>query len=164
MADIPNDGRTRVTWTDAVPAVLDAPTVAELEAGIDLECLITPDGLVGWEPDTGEIDNTKLCSTFNTKTVGRISFSGTMLRFYKQDGTDDPYDTMTYLTSGAITIRRYVPSEDDWTAADAVSVYPVTCGETRELPPENTQEGSIAKYEVPTTITAEPALRAVVAA
>jgi hypothetical protein len=49
---------------------------------------MTPDGLTGFEPSTADVDNSALNSTFDTKTIGRDSFSGTMLRLKKQSGTD----------------------------------------------------------------------------
>src|SRR5690606_39561680 len=77
--DVIADGHTRVTW---VPTIADVtqPTVAELDAGVDMQWLITADGLVGFEPTTAEVHNTALASTFDTRRAGRASFPGTLLR------------------------------------------------------------------------------------
>lgn len=160
MADIIVDGTVKVAF---VPTVTDitGPTVAELTAGDDIDTFITADGLIGYEPETAEVDTTALSSTFDTKRAGRASFSGTMLRIKKQTGTDTAYDTLVRGTEGYIVIRRYVDASTAWTAADKVSVYPIQCGETKELAPE---ANTTARYEVPTMITLEPELRAVVAA
>lgn len=159
MADIPVDGNTRVSW---VPAISNkaAPTVAELNAGILLQSLITADGLVGFEAETADVDTTSLASTFNTLTIGRDSFSGTMLRLKKQDGTDTAYNTLVRGASGYIVIRRHVVETTAWTAAQKAQVFPVICGQTRELAPE---ANTVARYEVPTKINATPELRATVA-
>jgi len=160
MTDVIADGRTRVTW---VPTIADiaAPTITELEAGEDLQHVITADGLIGFEASTAEVDNTSLASTFDTRKPGRASFSGTMLRLKKQDGTDTVYDTLVRGTTGHIVIRRSIPEGTAWAADQDVEVYPVECGEVRKLPPE---ANSTERYEVPTMITAEPELRAAVAA
>lgn len=161
MTDVISDGNTRVSWVTTIVAPA-APTVAELTAGKDLETFITPDGLIGFEAATAEVDNDSLASTFDTKTVGRDSFSGTALRLKKQSGaTDMAYDTLIKGASGFLVIRRDVPHATAWAAADKVEVYPVICGQIKLLPPE---ANTVRKYEVPTMITASPELRAVVAA
>lgn len=160
MADIIVDGTVKVAFVQTI-AVQAAPTVAEITAGDDLQDFITADGLVGYEPETAEVPTDALSSTFDTKRPGRASFSGTMLRCKKQTGSDVIFDTMIRGTDGYIVIRRYIDDTVAWTAADKVSVYPIACGETKELSPE---ANSVARFEVPTMITSKPTLRAVVAA
>lgn len=159
MADSNTDGRTRVY---SVPSIsnIAAPTVAELNAGTDLTGLITPDGLVGFEPETGDVDNSKLNSTFNTTSPGRVSYSGTLLRFHKQTGTDTVYNTLVYAYATNIVIRRDITSSTAWATSQAVEVYPVACGEIRNLTPE---PNATHKYEVATKITSQPNLRATTA-
>lgn len=159
MADIPVDGNTRVAW---VPAIANkaAPTVAELNAGILLQSVITADGLVGFEPETADVDTTSLASTFNTLTIGRDTFSGTMLRLKKQDGTDTAYNTLVRGATGHVVIRRDIAESTAWTASQKVEVYPVICGQARRLAPE---ANTVGRYEVPTKISAAPELRATVA-
>ncbi|MFG3710128.1 hypothetical protein [Micromonospora sp. NPDC047730] len=161
MTDVISDGRTKVAFVDTI-ANLAAPTVAELDAGLELQHVITPDGLIGFEATTAEVANDSLASTFDTKTIGRDSFSGTALRLKKQSGaSDEAYTKLVKGASGYVVIRRDEPEGDAWAASDAVEVYPVTCGQTRFLPPE---ANTVRRYEVPTMITDAPELRAVVAA
>lgn len=160
MSDIVVDGKIRVAF---VPTIADpaAPTTTEITAGIDLQSIITADGLIGFEPDTAEVDASSLDSDFDYKQPGRAAFSGTTLRIKKQSGTtDEAYETLTRGTIGFIVIRRYVDSATAWAAADKVGVYPIACGETKELPPE---ANTMARYEVPVMVTQKPALRAVIA-
>lgn len=159
MADSNADGRTKVYSVPSI-ANIAAPTVAELNAGTALDGLMTPDGLVGFEPDTGDVDNSKLNSTFSTTSAGRVSFSGTMIRLIKQTGTDTVYNTFVYGYATNIVIRRDVTAGTSWTIGDKVEVVPVQCGEIRNLAPE---ANSVHKYEVPTKITTQPNLRATVA-
>jgi len=162
MADILCDGNTKVQW---VPAIEDitAPTLDEITAtdSISLEDLITADGLVGFEADTAEVPTDRLSSTFDTKMPGRASFSGTLFRLIKQDGTDTTYDTLVRNTSGFIVVRRDTSRTIAFADVDKVEVYPVTCGETRLLQPE---ANSLRRYEVPVMISPEPSLRSVVGA
>lgn len=161
MPDVISDGRTKVAFVDTI-ANIAAPTVTELDAGLELQRVITPDGLIGFEASTAEVPNDSLASTFDTKTIGRDSFSGTALRLKKQSGaTDEAYTTLVKGTAGYLVIRRDKPESDAWASADEVEVYPITCGQTRLLPPE---ANTVRRYEVPTMITDEPELRAVVAA
>lgn len=159
MADSNADGRTKVYSVPSI-ANIAAPTVAELNAGVALDGLMTPDGLVGFEPDTGDVDNSKLNSTFSTVSAGRASFSGTLIRLIKQTGTDTVYNTLVYGFATNIVVRRDVSAGTAWATSDKVEVYPAQCGEVRNLAPE---ANAVHKYEVMTKITSQPNLRATVA-
>jgi hypothetical protein len=159
MVDSNADGRIRIYSVPAI-ANIAAPTVAELNAGVDLSGLMTPDGLVGFEPDTGDVDNSKINSTFSTVSAGRVSFSGTLIRLIKQTGTDTVYNTLVYGFATNIVVRRDITSATAWATSQAVEVYPVQCGEIRNLAPE---ANSVHKYEVFTKITSQPNLRATTA-
>lgn len=161
MPDLIIDGKVKV-WEVPTIADISAPTTTELDAGQVLEDIMTPDGLIGFEPDTADVDNSSLDSTFDTRLAGRSSFSNTMLRLKKQAQTGDVvYDLLVREYSTFIVVRTGVDSATDWTAADEVKVYPVVCGEVRPLPPE---ANTVERYEVPTKIRQEPDLRAIVAA
>ena len=159
MADSNADGRTKVYSVPSI-ATIGSPTVAELNAGVALDGLMTPDGLVGFEPDTGDVDNSKLNSTFSTVSAGRASFSGTLIRLIKQTGTDTVYNTLVYGFATNIVVRRDVSAGTAWATGDKVEVYPAQCGEVRNLAPE---ANAVHKYEVMTKITSQPNLRATVA-
>jgi hypothetical protein len=159
VADIPVDGNTRVAY---VPAVSNAasPTTTELNAGLQLQSLMTPDGLEGFEAQTSDIDNSALNSTFDTVTIGRDKYSNTMLRLKKQSGTDTAFSTLTRGTTGYIVIRRDISEATAWTSGQAVEVYPIVCGQRRRLKPE---ANSLTRWEVDTKITSTPSLTATIA-
>lgn len=159
MADSNSDGRTKLYQVPSI-ANIAAPTVAELNAGVALDGLVTPDGVIGFEPDTGDVDTSKLNSTFSTTAAGRASFSGTMLRLIKQTGTDTVYNTLVYAFATNIVMRRDVAASTAWATSDKVEVYPVQIGEVRNLSPAPNE---VHKYEVVTKITSQPNLRATVA-
>jgi hypothetical protein len=159
VADSAYDGRVRVSSVPSI-ANIAAPTTAELNAGTDLSSLITPDGLVGFSPETADVDNSALNSTFSTTTPGRTSYSGTGLRLKKQSGTDTVYNTLIYGYSTNIVIRRDVTSSTAWAASQAVEVYPVVCGEVSNADPAPNE---LHKYFVGMKISSQPNLRATTA-
>ena len=160
MADIIVDAKVKVALVDTI-ASISAPTVAELNAGTDITDQLTADGLVGFQPDTAEVDTTSLASDFDTKKPGRSQYSGTMLRFKKQD-SDTVYDTYVKNTSTHVVIRRDGSAQSDaWAASDEVEVYPVTTGETMNLDPE---PNTVQRWELPVMVASAPSLRATVAA
>ena len=159
MVDSVSDGRTTV-WSVPTIANIAAPTVAEINAGTNLTDLITPDGLIGFQPETADVDNTSLGSTYNTTLPGRISISGMALRFKWQTGTDTVFNTMVYNYATNIVVRRRVAKATAATAAQLVQVYPVTCGETA---PGDPAANELDKFDVPLKTSSQPNMRSVLA-
>lgn len=159
MADIPGDGKVRVDWVPAI-ANKNAPTLTELNAGIRVSQWMTSDGLAGFRPETADVPVSGIEDTFDTNTNGRRSFSGTMLRFKKQTGSDVVYTTMVPDATGFVTVRRSVAASAAFASAQPVQVFAVICGETAWMDPE---PNTVERFEIPLKMTAQPALRAVVA-
>jgi hypothetical protein len=163
MPDITSDGKTRVYWVPTI-ANQNAPTTTELNAGIDLTSTLTADGLMGFAPETADVDTSSLASTFNSVVNGRASFSGTKLRLKKQSGTDTIFTTLVRDTAGFLAIRRSIVQSTAWTSAQGLEVYPSLCGEVARMDPE---PNTVERYEIPIKITAGagtgPSLRAAVA-
>jgi hypothetical protein len=159
MADITADGKTRVYWVSSI-ASQNAPTVAELNAGIALHSTMTADGLSGFNPDTADVDTSALDSTFTTMVNGRTSFSNVLLRLKKQSGTDTIFTTLIRDTAGFVVVRRSITASTAWASAQACEVYPAVCEEVSRLDPA---PNTIERYEVGIKITLSPSLRAAVA-
>lgn len=159
MPDITADGRTRVAWVPTISNI-NAPTAAELNAGMLLQSTLTADGFAGFRPETADVDTSSLDSTFNTMVNGRTSFSGTMLRLKKQSGTDTIFTTLVRDAAGYVVVRRSLTATTAWASAQAVEVYPALCGEVARMDPE---PNTVERYEIPIKITGTPALRAAVA-
>lgn len=159
MAEQTTDSKTRVAYVGSI-SNKSAPTTSELNAGILLSSVMTPDGLAGFRPETADVDTSSLDSDFSGNTNGRVSYSGTMLRFKKQTGTDTVYDTLTMNTEGFIVVRRSIAASTAWTASQKVEVYPIICGETARIDPE---PNTLERYEIPLKVTSKPTLRATVA-
>lgn len=159
MAFIPVDGFTRVYWVTAI-ANTALPTTTELNAGLSLTATMTPDGLQNFQPDTADVPNATLASTFDTVDVGRVSYKNTSLRLFKTTATDTIYNTLTRSTAGFVVVRRDVDQSTAWASSQAIEVYPAKCGETRRIDPAANEE---TMYEIPIKITSQPNLRAAVA-
>lgn len=160
MADITIDGRVKVYHVPTI-ANIAAPTTAELNAGTRIDNVLVADGLIGFAPETADVDNSALSSTFDTVKAGRASYSGTALRLKKQGGADALYNTLVYGFLTHVVIRRNGSlATDAWASANAVEVYPVECGQVAN---EDYEKNSVQKYKVPVKIRDEPNLRAVVA-
>lgn len=163
MADIIIDGRVRVGWVSGANGIANAaaPTTTELNSGMRLDALMTPDGLIGFDGDTAAVDTSSLSSSQNTSNAGRISRDGMALRLKRQDSSDTAFNTLTYTTVGFIVVRRAgIDANTGWTSAQAVAVYPVQCGEYKPLAPE---ANSMDRYEVPLFLRAVASTRAAIA-
>ncbi|WP_435233368.1 hypothetical protein [Micromonospora aurantiaca (nom. illeg.)] len=159
MPDIPGDGKLRVDWVPAI-ANKNAPTTTELNAGIRVSQWMTSDGFVGFRPETADVPTSGMEDTFDTSTNGRRSYSGTVLRFKKQSGSDAVYSTMVPDATGFIVERRSMAAATAYASGQPVKVYPVICGETAWLDQE---PNTVERFEVPLKMTAQPNLRAAVA-
>lgn len=163
MPGLVHDGMYKVTWVTTI-ADQDAPTVAELTAGMDLECQLTPDGL-GREASDETVDTSRLCSVFTTMQVGRTSFdvSLTLVRLDESvvGVDDDAYHTLVKGTRGFLVVRDNLPSDTAYAADQEVEVYPVQCGTRSKA---NPAANELQTFSLPLTVTGDPALAAVVAA
>lgn len=153
MTDIIVDGKTKVTFVAGAAAPTSADSAATIGGGTDLQSMLVPTGLEGFEGSTAEVDSSALDSTFNTNLPGRTSFSGTNLVLKKQDGTDAVFDTLSVAgTSGTLYIRDGVDSDTDWATGDDYEAYPVKTGEFNYV--GRGEANSVLRYRVPTPISA----------
>lgn len=156
MADLLSDGNIRVYWVTTISNI-NAPSVAELNAGLRLDQNMTPDGLTR-EFDTADVDLGALSSTFDTKGVGRRGPSvGVVLK--RQTGTDTLKAALAYQAVGFLVVRDTIAATTAWTIAQLAEVYPAQCKQgTPGFGPNTVQ-----RWSVPMNVTADPALAAVVA-
>ncbi|GAA5033184.1 phage tail tube protein [Streptomyces siamensis] len=159
MSDLINDGMTRVYWVPSI-ANINAPTVAELNAGQDFTPRITPDGLKV-DPSTADVDTSSLASTFDTKTVGRIGYDNELTFKRGTTGAEDlPYTTLRYGVSGYLAIRRGVAYTTAWATSQKCEIYPTVCGEPQNVAPAGNE---VMKFVSPMKVTSAPATAATVA-
>ena len=154
MADLPFDGMMWVSFLSTPPASMDAPTVAELTAGVDLTPHLLPDGLAT-PASTNRVDTSKLSSTFNTNVAGRRTFDGLMVKYVRGDdsGAQAVEDALVYRATGVLAIRRDVAYTQAIAADDEVELYPVQCLQPN---PDNPAPDGRQAVEVQFSMTGDP--------
>ncbi|MEV6344126.1 hypothetical protein [Actinoplanes sp. NPDC051851] len=160
MPDIIGDGKEAWWWVASI-ANINAPTVAEINAGIRISQWMTKDGASGFAPETADASTANIESTFDTNVNGRRSFSGPKVRLKKQSGTDTAYNTLLPDATGYLVRRKSLAATTAVASTQPVQVFPSMCGETAWL---DVEDNMPERYDVPIKITATPSLRAVVAA
>jgi hypothetical protein len=124
MADLVSDGKIRVVWAPSV-ANIAAPTVAETNAGLRLDNVMTPDGLkIAWK--TADVDTSALSSTYDTSRAGRRGVD-VSVEIKRQDTGDTALTTLVYRAVGFLLVRRTVDAGTAPTAAQVWEVYPGEC-------------------------------------
>ena len=89
------DGHTKFTILTTKPADPKAPTVTELEAGIDASCRILQSDFTWSAADSDTVDEKALCVTGNAQSLGASNWEGaiTPFRYFdptgKADATED---------------------------------------------------------------------------
>lgn len=135
MADLLGDGNVKVTFCLTV-ADISNPTAAELNAGVDLQTVITKDGL-NIAPEQAAVDNTALASRDETEDAGTVKYSLELTVKRQEDPDDDiGWNTLTDRQLGFLAVRRNRAHEEDWEADDPAEIYPVRCGRPNMQPPE----------------------------
>jgi hypothetical protein len=157
MAVVIIDGRVKVTFATAC-ANVDAPTVAEANAGTALQDDITPDGL-DISPATGKVDISNLGSKQYADKAGRVRFD-ISIKFHHRSPTDVPYNLLPYNTDGFLFVRRGVDATTAWAAGDKLEVYPVNTGEAMQEKP--TPDG-VWDFTSPMFVSSRASTRAVMA-
>ena len=106
------------------------------------------------------VDSSTLADTFDAQRVGSWGGSITLTGFRDADA-DTLWDLAVYGTEGHLVIRRGVPYDTAFTAADVVEVYPA---EMHEPVPNGTAANEEARFTLALAVTGQPDKRAVVAA
>lgn len=160
MPDIVSDGLTRVAWVTTI-ANIALPTVTELNLGTLLHDTMTADGFNGFNPATAVVPTSKFSAIFDVGQPGRISFSGPMLRFFKQSGSD-PIFTLLFprLVNGNVVVRRSLAAATGWITAQAIEVYPMTTLQGSKV---NPGPNMAELWECPLVPSASPNFQAAVA-
>jgi len=124
MADLVSDGKLRVVWMAAC-ANIAAPTAAEMNAGLRLDTVMTPDGLK-ITAKTADVDTSALSSNYDTSRAGRRGFD-VSVEFKLQDTGDTAKTTLVYRAVGFLAVRRNIDASTANTAAQLWEVYPSEC-------------------------------------
>jgi hypothetical protein len=123
MARLGSTGNIRVWWVETIAAP-NAPTVAEITAGVDLTPFMRRDGLA--TPRSGQtIDASDAASRVNKKAPGNIDAGEVTFRGLRDSvaADDDGWTTLAEDEAGYLVVRRFGGSTVAATAADKVEVY-----------------------------------------
>lgn len=163
MTDVISDGMIRVYWVPGASGIanINAPTVAELNAGLNITAQITDDGLEGWEADQARVPNTSLASKTDTERMGRDKLANPLLRLKWQEPTDTVRSTVIKGVFGHVVIRRGIDEGTAWAATHKCQVVPVEAGRRRDTKKE---DNTMLRFEIPFANHIAPAYDAVVAA
>jgi hypothetical protein len=133
MAKMLADGNVKATLVLAIPDIA-APVAATLNAGVDLECLITADGL-SVSVDEAVVALPALCETFDAESPGRAKYAIDLTMYRHVATVDDvAWTTMIRGLTGFLVLRYGVDVDTAYTAADKVLVFPGTAGERKPNP------------------------------
>lgn len=144
-ASVVNDGNHLLLWVSAIadPA---APTVAELNAGLDLTCYLTDSG---WTPGMSEerVPDNRICTNQNYSLPGRLTFAPN-ISYVSSPAVSADDEARTTLTSGSEGHLVWRPLVDYTTAVaanDKVNVYPVQLGEQEFADPTMNTPGTVVQ-------------------
>lgn len=125
-AKFPFEEHTRVVWAPTI-VHLSSPNTLELQAGTDLTCHLTKDGLNPGGSTNG-IDAGSLCSRVDGQIAGSVSYNAT-LRFFRYDDDDVAWELVNWGDPGFLVVRRGIAHSDPWVVGQAVEVYRAQFGE-----------------------------------
>lgn len=125
----PFDENTRVVLLDEAPADLAAPTVSELNAGTDITCDLTADGLkLG--TSNNSISAGGLCSSVDSTVPGRTTFSASLTGFkFQQPDATPLWDSVSKNDEGWLYVRYGMDHDAAWANGQEVEGYDFLWGE-----------------------------------
>lgn len=131
MQRYPFEEYTMAIWVDEGDDIADtsAPTVAELNAGTDITCFLTKDGLrLGIS--TNAVDGGSLCNRVDIQSAGSVSYSP-MLKGYRdnESGGDTFWNLAVWGDTGFLVVRRGILYATAIAASQKVEVYPAQMGQ-----------------------------------
>lgn len=167
MSEIPStpyDGNVRAVLAPAV-ADVNAPTAAELTAGIDISCYLTGDGLA-ISVDQQSITDERLCSTSTFEKRGRKTHSVDVTYIDNTNSVAHAAfnEAREALDEGSVhylVTRRNLPYETAFADSQLVRVYPVEAGFPAEVPGE---ANSVTRTTSKLFVTGDPGIDVAVTA
>lgn len=152
----PADGRIRTVIVNTL-ADPDAPTVTELNGGVDISCYITLGGFA-FTTSQATITDQRECTDQDYQTPGRKSISDASITVIDntnselEEESNKAVTAMAEGTTGYIVRRRGLPAADAWETGQTVSVIPVIFGEKQMVAQE---ENSVQRSQIPFFVTSE---------
>ncbi|GAB2762091.1 phage tail tube protein [Nocardioides pakistanensis] len=150
------DGHTKITFLTTEPANPAAPTVAELEAGIDASCNILASDFTWSAADSDKVNEKALCTTNNANAIGASNFTAGVTAFRYFDATTGAVDTAEDTLFAALKTKGtelwgYArktgkESTDAWEASDEIYLGMKVITDEPQAPSD---QGGYIKFRVP---------------
>jgi hypothetical protein len=127
------DGRIKLVALTEAPAVMTAPTVTELAAGVDVSCRILKSDFKLTAAASDTVPDQELCHEGNAVTYGASNYDGSVTPFRyltdagKADADNDiAWDTFKEKGTELWLVKRVGPKYDvAFAAADEVEIFHV---------------------------------------
>lgn len=151
LTKYPFDEMTRVYVCNSI-ASMTAPTLVELNAGRDITCYLTADGLkLG--AGNNSIPTGGLCSDIDSQVPGRRTFNASLTGFrFEDDVPDGLWDLAKKGDRRFLVVRYGQPYDQAWASGDRVIVYDFKYGKRAMA---DTGNDALATFSVPLHIAAE---------
>jgi len=149
------DGKTKFTILTAAPVDPEAPTAAELNAGIDLSCKVLASDFNWTASDSDKISEPALCDDSNSNSLGKSNHSAgfTLWRYYLDAGGVDPSADAGFaaVKEKGATLYGYArrtdkASTEAWAANDEIYLGAEFTVDTPQVPGD---AGGWLKWRVP---------------
>lgn len=157
MARYVYEGKTDVWWVTTI-ASKTAPTVAEINAGVNLTNFVAKDG-VSTNFNKNNVDSATIAETFNSQIPGSYG-SDLELVMFRDDTADTAWNLCVYGTNGYVVLRRGVATGAAVAAAQKVEVFPASMHEPTV---ENAAQDTQVRFVETFAVTSAPAQKATVA-
>lgn len=154
MVHVLADGKVKLSLLTTKPANPAAPTLTELNAGIDISCKVLSDNFDFGPTDSDKNNEKVLCSTGNSNSLGASNYQAgfTLLREFLVAGGFDATGDAAFvaLKSKGATVWLYARQTDklattDWAAAEEIFFG---CAAISDNPQYVAGSGGI-KYKIP---------------
>lgn len=157
------DGKLRVIWLDTDPANLNAPTMAEVTAGVDLSGYAVPESIDPKASNT-RVDGRDALSSFDPQAMGRFGYQPEiMFKSKLRSGGTVAWDTLgARLVTGTLLIFEDVTEGSAIAAGNRCDVYP-SC-ETGAPLRQTTAINQERRFKVEFAVGAPPHLNVAVVA
>lgn len=148
------DGRVKLTILTTAPTNPAAPTILELNAGIDFSCAVLQDGFTFGPTDSDKIQEKALCTVGNANSLGpsNAEVGFTVWRYFDETGGFDATDDEAFeaVKDKGTTLWGYARQMDklattNWVAADEIYFGAEFVTDT----PQRVDTGGFIKYRVP---------------
>jgi hypothetical protein len=149
------DGKTKFTILTTEPADPEAPTAAELNAGIDLSCKVLASDFNWSATDSDKISEPALCDDANANSLGKSNYQAgfTLWRYYLDGGGVDTTADAGFaaVKEKGATLWGYArltdkASTEVWATSDEIYLGGEFTVDTPQRPNDN---GGWLKWRVP---------------